>query len=157
MTNQLWRNTAIKDRVKLIKSVYSHECCTAVTLGSALKISPNTVRANYEKYGDQLTAYPLITPKKEKPKPVVETYTPEPHNPDYMCRRVELLDIETKDCRWPVEDGPPLLMCGNRISEHHTSYCPYHAKLSYGPGSVSERNALNGLGIKKNAITSARI
>lgn len=152
-----WRNTPLAERLKLVKSVYSHRCATAQEIGSILGVSFNSIKALYEKHGDQLTAYPLKVhgaPVKEAgPEQMISMLPAE----GFKCRSVLLIDIEARQCRWPVNDDKPMLMCGNHIDGKHPSYCSYHHRLNFGLGSVSERNALNGLGVSKNAITGSRI
>lgn len=55
-------------------------------------------------------------------------------------RNLTLLDLTERTCKWPVNDGGPFLFCGCEKPIEH-SYCSYHAHLSVGPGTESERAA----------------
>lgn len=62
---------------------------------------------------------------------------------------VRLLDLTDKHCRWPITcdespKGADTPFCGSIRT--HGSYCAAHAMISRGSGTLSERNALNGIG-----------
>lgn len=66
---------------------------------------------------------------------------------DVISRRVSILDLKAMECRYPDESGNPEkgiphTFCGNP-TEDGSSYCPAHAALVRGPGTKSERNAVN--------------
>lgn len=51
---------------------------------------------------------------------------------------VALVDLESSMCRWPIGEAKPYLFCGAHADG---SYCAYHAALSAGQGTTSERTA----------------
>lgn len=51
---------------------------------------------------------------------------------------VALVDLESGMCRWPIGEATPYLFCGAHADG---SYCPYHAALSAGQGTLSERTS----------------
>lgn len=58
-------------------------------------------------------------------------------------RRVDLLDLEPNDCRWPAGGWPsadPITFCGHPV-EPGCSYCPEHKALNTGRGTYGEVNA----------------
>jgi hypothetical protein len=59
-----------------------------------------------------------------KPKPQSLPQPPEPVVV-FTMRRLSLLELGPRTCRWPVGDGPPYLFCGND-TEPEQSYCPVH-------------------------------
>lgn len=64
-----------------------------------------------------------------------------------VSRHVSILDLKAMQCRYPDESGNPEkgiphTFCGN-LTEDGSSYCPVHAALVCGPGTKSERNAIN--------------
>lgn len=66
---------------------------------------------------------------------VIEPTAPEP-------LMLSLLDLERRHCRWPIGDPKQE---GFGFCDHpHADggpYCPYHTRLSIGPGTSSERDA----------------
>lgn len=77
----------------------------------------------------------------KKPKHV---YRPSQHLDAPPPLNIALMDLETKHCRWPVNDPPPHTD-GHRFCGHAkfglTSYCEYHAAKAVGQGTESERSA----------------
>lgn len=62
---------------------------------------------------------------------------------------VRFMDLTDKHCKFPIscDEGPQgadMPCCGARRTDG--SYCVHHARIAYGPGTLSERNALNGIG-----------
>jgi hypothetical protein len=65
---------------------------------------------------------------------------------------VRLIDLEPRHCRWPITcdespKGADTPFCG--ADRTHGSYCAAHAMISRGRGTVSEQNALSGIGGRK--------
>ncbi|MBB3411241.1 hypothetical protein FHT87_005194 [Rhizobium sp. BK316] len=60
---------------------------------------------------------------------------------------VKLIDLQGGQCKFPVDNelGPDMGCCGSHISERHPSYCSHHARISFGPGTESERRAHRGM------------
>lgn len=59
---------------------------------------------------------------------------------DIKCERVTLLNLTTRNCRWPVGgDGADTLFCG--APKLLGSYCSTHAMRAIGRGTESERTA----------------
>ena len=54
---------------------------------------------------------------------------------------VSMAELEQGMCKWPIGESP-FLFCG---AEAQGVYCEHHKALSIGPGTVSERQALDGL------------
>lgn len=54
---------------------------------------------------------------------------------------IPLLDLEPHHCRYPVTEEGPHLFCGR--DKFSGAYCTDHYFLTIGPGTTSERNALN--------------
>jgi GcrA cell cycle regulator len=72
------------------------------------------------------------------PPPVVESI-PKPKSLD-----LTLMELERDSCRWPEGERAAITFCGH-ISEQGKSYCAYHARLSRGSGTLSERRAVREL------------
>lgn len=59
-------------------------------------------------------------------------------------RLISLLDLEPGDCRYPYggdKEGEEITFCGHPRRQG-SSYCAPHFRLSWGPGTVSERAAV---------------
>lgn len=59
-------------------------------------------------------------------------------------RLISLLDLEPGDCRYPYggdKEGEEITFCGHP-RRPGSSYCAPHFRLSWGPGTVSERAAV---------------
>lgn len=62
---------------------------------------------------------------------------------------IRFVDLTDAHCKFPISSigdptGAEMPCCGARRA--HGSYCARHAMIAYGPGTLSERNALNGIG-----------
>lgn len=62
---------------------------------------------------------------------------------------VRLIDLGPNHCRWPITcdespKGAETPFCG--APRDRGSYCAHHAMISRGRGTISEQNALNGIG-----------
>ncbi|NTG61814.1 GcrA cell cycle regulator [Agrobacterium rhizogenes] len=55
-----------------------------------------------------------------------------------------LMELERDSCRWPEGERAGITFCGHLI-EDGKSYCAYHARLSRGAGTLSERRAAREL------------
>ncbi len=55
-----------------------------------------------------------------------------------------LMELERDSCRWPEGERAAITFCGHLI-ENGKSYCAYHARLSRGAGTLSERRAAREL------------
>jgi len=58
-----------------------------------------------------------------------------------MRTGVSLMDLQSGQCKWPVNDGDPFLFCAAPALPG-SSYCGCHAAISVGAGTPSERNAV---------------
>jgi GcrA cell cycle regulator len=82
-------------------------------------------------------------PKVEKPAGVVLLQSPE--YPHLRCVEIEplnldLLDLNSNDCRYPYGDAAPFRFCGHPAIEGK-AYCLSHLALCTGMGTSSERSA----------------
>lgn len=55
---------------------------------------------------------------------------------------IDLLMLNECRCKWPINDGGPFLFCGEAKEPGRAAYCDYHAALSVGQGTESERSAV---------------
>jgi hypothetical protein len=46
---------------------------------------------------------------------------------------VPLAELRFDQCHYPVNDGGPLLFCGNKKMEGRTPYCELHHRLCHQP------------------------
>jgi GcrA cell cycle regulator len=61
-----------------------------------------------------------------------------------QSERVALLGLSADACRWPIGDpgAEDFRFCGAKVQKPGASYCGYHAGVSAGVGTRSERDAL---------------
>lgn len=119
--------------------------------GRARRDGPKTTKAGSRK-GARKTAAVLaaasVAARRAKPparltKPVPIRRRPEPPEAP-MSKNLTLMDLTSRTCKWPVNDPPrgePFLFCGAEKDAGTEPYCPFHARLSTGPGTESERRA----------------
>lgn len=70
---------------------------------------------------------------KKLPAEKAAAFVEPPVRPDAPpMRRLELVALESRDCRWPIngEESGAFLFCGNEQREK-TPYCAYHGRLAY--------------------------
>ena len=74
-------------------------------------------------------------PPRPKPDPGRAGGPPEPWQPrevaSFPMRRITLMELEHRDCRWPLGDEPPFLFCGNATDADNRPYCPVHHRAAH--------------------------
>lgn len=83
-----------------------------------------------------------VAPKFSRPRLRIKEFRGTPEQYDALARKVALVDLEYRDCRWPVGDprDPDFGFCGH-IKEPGKPYCAHHQKRSEGVGTPAERSA----------------
>ena len=54
---------------------------------------------------------------------------------------VDLLMLTDCRCKWPINDGGPMIFCGE-VKQLDRPYCAFHATEAIGKGTESERTAV---------------
>jgi len=77
------------------------------------------------------------------PAPVEPVLTPSEYDDMRRPHAKGLLDLDPKDCRWPMGEAPYVFCCAEAIQGQ--SYCEHHYGRSLGKGTISERKAVADL------------
>jgi hypothetical protein len=70
-----------------------------------------------------------LQPRRSLPPP--DPLQPEPALELFTMRRLSLLELGPRTCRWPVGDEPPYLFCGNPTDGDRV-YCAVHHVVAHG-------------------------
>ena len=77
----------------------------------------------------------MMPPKPRRGLPPPDPVRPEPALEIFTMRRLTLLQLGPRTCRWPVGDpgDPACYFCGNKTD--HQVYCPVHHALAHYRGN----------------------
>jgi GcrA cell cycle regulator len=95
----------------------------------------------------------MFRPKIVKLVPVpVLAPAPAPKLPEVLSPGISLFDIETNQCRYPLNDAVPLaefLFCGLPTKDDKCSYCQSHWELCYGRIRMSPNFSEDSRGVRR--------
>lgn len=140
------RRAGLKD--ELLAYVDRYPKATPRQIAKALNCREEYVRATASRQGIKLK----VRAKKKagansqatvsKPRVRIKEFHGTPEQYDALARKVSLIDLGPRDCKWPVGDlrDADFGFCGH-VRTPGKPYCAYHQKRSEGPGTRGERAA----------------
>jgi GcrA cell cycle regulator len=126
-----------EDRVALLKKLHAERYSAAQIAAELGHVSRNSVLGKIHRLGLSCQK-PLKTKPREYQSRVRHSHgqqLPAELLEPFSCieivpRNLQLLELRSDDCRYPVNDVPPFLFCGHP-KMHGSSYCAGHHDLTH--------------------------
>lgn len=148
MSHDSWKKLSNAERLDRYRIAYESGAVTAREMAAALDVHDSAIKAVFNANQHILRDMPLRVQSWHSGTKGFEPVRSMVPESGFVCLPVTMLDLDTRGCRWPVNDDNPVMFCNKRQDPTSARpYCGYHSKLSFGLGTPSERQALEGLRI----------
>jgi GcrA cell cycle regulator len=129
--------------IELARKLY-YEGKTYIAIAEHFGCTRNAIAGICNRFKFERGPMPIkVVPPPKKPSPAIEVVVappppPPPSPPSPKNKLKSLVDLEPRDCRWPIGDNE-FMFCAEESIEGKP-YCLKHCKIAYVPSRYAERS-----------------